>query len=294
MINFGDSITVGIGASPTLKSWVNLFAPLNQAVSGSQAAEVANAVQTAPVNNLYTFMIGTNDVRVYKNDATKKQYFKKFLMSALAFVAFPVKLTARSMIATGTWANTQVNTFGRVTTQNGASLKGSFTGNKVFLSYIIQHDVNATGVGNVYIDGVLVGTVSSNGYTVPMNTQNGLSYASACDVFNTTDGTHEIEIVNQSPNGKILYINWIATEQTSPAIYVSNIIKLSSSVYSQLGISQATTESYNAIIDDVLQNFNAVFVDNFNSIDPTLHLPDGVHPNNAGHAIIFNNFKNSM
>lgn len=294
MINFGDSITVGVGASQPTKSWVGLLTPINTAVSGSQAAEVANAVQTAPASDLYTFMIGTNDVRIYKDNPTKQQYFKKFLFSALAFVSMPLKLSARSMTATGQWSNTEVNSFGRVTNKNNASLKATFTGCKVYLSYIIQNHVNATGVGHVYIDGVLVGIISSDGYNVSMTTQNGLSYASACDVFYTTEGTHEIEIINQSPNGKLLYINWIAVDQPKPKIYISNIIKLSNSIYAQLGITEQTTNAYNAIIEEVANHFDACLVDNCSCIDPAIHLTDGVHPNNAGHQIIKDSFSEAM
>lgn len=288
MINFGDSITVGVGASPSSKSWVGLFTPINSAVSGSQAAEVSNAVQTAQMNDFYTFMVGTNDVRIYKDHPTKMQYFRKFLFSALAFVAMPNKTTARNMTATGTWSNTQVNTFGRVTSQNNASLKTTFTGNKVYVGYIIQNHVNATSVGNVLIDGVLVGTISCDGFSVPMNTQNGATFAAACEVFNTSEGTHEIEIINTS--NKLLYINWIATPQTPQDILVSNVIKLSPTVYQQLGITEQTTIDYNAIIQDVANHFGITLVDNFTKIDPAIHLSDGVHPNNAGHQIIYNNF----
>jgi len=290
MITCGDSITVGTGASPSSKSWVGLYTPVNIAVSGAQAGDLSNLLQTSAVSDCYSMMIGTNDVRIYK-DTAKKEHFKRFLRCALAWLSSPIRTNARDMTITGTWANTSVNSFGRYTTANGATIKTTVTGSKIFVGYIIQNSTLAVSTANVFIDGVNVGTISCDGNTNPMNTQNGATYAAACDVFCVEAGAHEVEIVNTSPNGKYLYINWVTTEQTSPAIKISNIIKLGASTYTSLGITSAVTDSYNTIINDVLADFSATLVDNYSDIDPATHLSDGVHPNNAGHLIIHNNFK---
>lgn len=289
MQTFGDSITVGTGASSTIKSYVGLMTPVNQGVSGEQAGDLSNLIQTNASADRYTVMIGTNDVRIYK-DTLKKEHFRRFFRECLSWLSNPIKVLAKDMVMTGAWANTTVNSFGRYTLQTGASIKTTVTGSKIFIGTIIQNSASAVSSANVLIDGVLAGTLSCDGYTTIMNTQNGASYAAACEVFYAAAGAHLVEIVNTSLTGKYLYINYIATEQVSPPVYVSNIIKLSSTVYASLGITSAATDSYNAIIAAVLQDFPAKLINNYSVIDPTIHLADGVHPNNAGHQIIYNNF----
>lgn len=290
MINFGDSITVGIGASTAPKSWVGLYAPINQAAAGSQAAEVSNAALSASDTN-YTLMIGTNDVRIYKDSIEKQAHFKRFLRGILSALCHPVKTIARNMTATGTWVNTSVNSIGRYTLTNGAKLSCTVTGSKIFVNYIIQANTLAISTGDVYIDSVLVGSISCDGQTNLMTTQNGLTYGSGCEVFNVAEGEHLVEIINTSANGKYFYINYVSTNQTEPLVKISNIIKLGASTYTSLGITSATTDAYNAIINNVITDFCAILIDNYSDINPAIHLSDGVHPNDAGHLIIHNNFK---
>lgn len=86
---FGDSITVGTGASPSTKSWIGLFTPQNAAVSGNGAGDMAKVIQTSHVadpSQKYAIMIGTNDARHYKSDTQKQGYFKNFLRSAIVWL----------------------------------------------------------------------------------------------------------------------------------------------------------------------------------------------------------------
>lgn len=291
MITFGDSITSGVGASPSTSSWVGLFSPSNQAVSGAQAADLSNKVLTITPAETNLVMIGTNDVRIYRDNATKKDYFEKFLRHSVAWLALPSKLIARNMVTTGTWNNTAANSIGRYTTVNGAKLSGVVTGCKLYVGYIIQNASVAVSTADVVVDGVTVGSISCDGYTVSMNTQNGATYGHACAVFDVSYGTHNVEIVNTSPNGKYLYVNYIANEQLENCIKISNIIKMNTANYTSNGVTLSTTDAYNLIIDNVIADFNCALIDNYSEIDPAIHLGDGVHPNNAGHLIIHNNFK---
>ncbi|HTG55932.1 MAG TPA: hypothetical protein VL943_06685, partial [Niabella sp.] len=163
----------------------------------------------------------------------------------------------------------------------------------VYISYIIQNHSGSTSKGDVLIDGVKVGEISCDGHTVPMTTQNGINYASALSSFECCEGTHTLEIINKSV-GKYFYVNWIAQEQDKKPVILGNIIKLSNSVYNQLGISEQTTIDYNAIVSSVADEFGALLVDNYSYIEPSLHLNDGVHPNNLGHSIIHENFKSAL
>lgn len=286
---FGDSITVGTGASSTANSWMGLYTPVNNAVSGSQAGDISNKILSATPADKYYLMMGTNDVSVYKNDVVKQGYFKTFLRHCLAWVSFPNKILAKDMTMTGTWINTAANSFGKNTTQLGATISTTVTGSKIFIGYIIQNNTVALSKGDVYIDGVNVGTLNCDGQTVSMNTQNGATYANACEVFHVAAGTHTVQIVCTT-SGKQLYINYVCTDQLETPVKISNIIKQSATGYSNNGISVATTDAYNSIINCVLNDFSATLIDNYSAINPLIHLADTLHPNNAGHLIIHNNF----
>jgi len=185
MRTFGDSITAGLSASPIANAWVNLFAPVNHAVSAAQAADMANTVQTVTPNidETYYMMIGTNDIYKYKTDALKQGYFKQFLRHALAWVALPEKVTAQSpsMTLTGSWWNVGVNSFGKACSTNGNTATATVTGDKVFVGFIIQDNALTLGVGKVEIDDVEVGQFACNG--AGMVTVLGATYAGAALCF---------------------------------------------------------------------------------------------------------------
>lgn len=294
MKTFGDSITAGLNASPAANSWVNLFIPVNHAVSAAQAADMANTVQSIipSVSETYTFMVGTNDIYKYKTDTVKQGYFKQFLRHAITWMAYPVKVTAQEMILTGSWWNVGVNSFGKACSTNGNTATATVAGDKVFVGFIIQDNALTLGVGKVEIDGVEVGQFACNG--AGMVTVLGATYASAALCFDVAQGTHTVKVTVTSTTGKYFYLNYIAgNEQPSPKISVSNIIKWADSGYTANGLGPTITEEYNALIDSVIADFSCVaLVDNYSDIVPALHLSsDGVHPNNAGHLIIHNNFK---
>lgn len=290
---FGDSITVGVGANPSSKSWMGLYTPINSAVSGAQAADVSNKVIISEVSDKYSLMVGANDVAVYKNDQVKQGYYATFMRHNLAWLSFPNKVFAKDMTMTGNWINTAANSFGKNTTQQGATISTTVIGSKIFIGYIIQSNTVALSRGDVYIDGQLAGMLSCDGLTVSMTTQNGATWGNACEVFHVADGTHTVSIVCTT-SGKQLYINYICANQTETPVKISNIIKMSATGYNTYGISIDTTNTYNSILTNVLTDFSAILIDNYSAIDPTLHLADNLHPNNAGHQIIHNNFNYTL
>lgn len=294
MINtLGDSNTVGVGASNPSLSWVGRFTPKNDAVSGSQAAEISNkAIQITPTpSSKFTVMVGTNDVRNYKDNLVKKSYYEKFLRNAVCWLLYPTKVIARNMTTTGTWGNTQANSIGRVSTQQGATIQGQVSGTKVFVSYIIQNDLSAVSTANVYIDNVLEGTISCDGRTVVMNTVNGTTYAGGCSVFSVADGLHTVKIEVTS-SGKNVYIDYIAgNDQLTSKVVLGNIPKYSTTGYTYYGITESVIEDYNDVINQVASEFGINVANNFTTVNPATDLADYVHLNNNGHLIVHNNFK---
>lgn len=299
---FGDSISTNStasGASTAQKSMSGLAMPELFAVSGAQAADQANTIQVlTPDDETVRMMIGTNDVRIYKGDATKKGFYKAFLLACLMWLLTPVKQLARTapgLTYTGTWGNTVANTFGKYSDQVGAKVSGTFSGDVLYLFYIIQN-IGSAKKADVKVDGVKVGELDSNG---AMNTQNGASYANACKRFaGFGPGSHTFEIIVTS-GGARFYFNAAAdgVQSGTAKILLSNIARFSAAYNSANGLSDAITDDYNTMISDVISDavadgFDVVLVDNHADIDPATHLKsDGVHWNDDGHLIGYNNFQ---
>lgn len=298
----GDSHTVGVGATVAAKSWLGLLSPVNSAASGAQAAEVSNAVQSiVPLEGrTYTIMVGTNDHRTYKADATKQEFFKRFLRQSIAWLAYPDKCKGRDacMSYTGSWGNTAANTFGKVSTQSGATAQATVSGQSIYVCYIIQAHSSAQSSATVEVDGVDVGTIGSFG---AMNTVNGSTFASACARFGgLSNGSHAVKVTLTS-SGKNFYLDYIAgNDQPTSRVLVSNIIRMTSGAYSTYGTSLANVTAYNGIISDIVSEFigdaaDVVLVDNYSTVNQSTDLiADGVHLNDAGHAKVSANFAAAM
>lgn len=303
---FGDSITAGVGASTLANSWAGLFgtnyAVTNCARSGDQAADQSAEIQanhTPSSSRRYALMVGTNDHRTYRTDTAKQVAFKSFFRQCVGWLTLPTKKTARdgSVTYTGTWADTSVNNIGRNTSSLGAKASTTFNGTGVLVGFIIQDDLAAQSTATVKIDGASMGTLSSY---AAMTTVNGKTFAPAAAYFGgLSSGAHTIEIEN-TVGGEIFYLDYFA-EMDQPAlpIVISNIIKMTAGAYTTFTTSEANVILYNTLIDDVIAEFAAhgitlPLVDNFNDIDPATHLPDGVHPNDTGHSIIYANFQTAL
>lgn len=301
---FGDSISTNStasGASSAANSMAGLTTGAEyNAISGYKADTLANLVRLQTVDSREVrMMIGTNDVHIHKNDVQEQAWFKEFLMCSVAWLLTPTKKFARTagnFVFTGTWGNTQVNTFGKYTDQAGASAEGTFDGDALYVFYIIQG--SASAIADVYVDGVLIGDLNSDG-SIGGSAMYAV-WAHACHRFaGFGAGVHTFKIVSRG--GVRFYFDGIAdTVQTNPAtIKLSNIAKFSSAYYTAQGISSATTDAYNVKVGEVItelsgDGFDVRLVDNHASCDPTIHLkPDGVHWVNAMHALGKTNFDNA-
>lgn len=301
---FGDSITANHGASPAAASYVNLFALSNQGVSNTQAGDMSNRIRALvtsfDASKKYTLMIGTNDHRVYKADATKQEFFKRFLRNSVAWLSLENKKMPRvsgDITFTGTWSNASGNAINKYTQQQNATATTTVTGTSVYIGYIIQNFTGSDSVAEIRIDGNLVGTIGSYGV---INTSGGSTYADAAVRFDgLSAGSHTVEITVTS-SGKNFYLNYIAGNNNSggqyPKIALSNVIRMTAGGYSTHGSSDAIVDQYNVIVDDlvaefVADGFDVTLVDNHTAVNPATDITsDGVHPNNSGHLKIHNNF----
>lgn len=298
LITFGDSLTVGSGVSAS-DCYANKLAAsmaigrTNHAVSGAQAADQSFAATgfNPSSSNLHTVLIGANDVRLY--GPAKLAMYERFLRNLVLDLALPSRInaTASSVTYTGAWSNTQVNSIGKNTTQQGAKATAQVSGTSVYVSFIIQDHASAGGVVSVRIDGATVGTIDSA--SQGMATQNGLAYAPAAVRFGgLSAGPHTVELEVTS-SGKIFYLEFVAgnDQTTRPSVYVGNVLRQNYAGYG----TDANVAAYNAAIASLVaalgsDGLQVALVDASALLSPSTDLIDGIHPNVTGHQKIHDAF----
>ena len=288
----GDSNTVGYNVPLASSYAVKLAAALglslvNQAVNGSMAADRAQAnCAFAPVaTDVYLLDVGTNDERKYGANSTYLGFYHRCLLADLLYKACATRPNPRdsSFALTGTWANTLANNIGKNATATGAKASRTVSGTAIYISAIMQNNGAAGGVAKVTIDGVLAGTIDTNG--VGINTVNGLSYAPGVWRFGgLAAGPHLVE-VEVTSSGKLFYLNDIFgnDQPPSPKIFVTNVIRQSAGGYAANGGSDTNVQTYNAEVAAVVSilqgdGFNVTPIDIWSAVNPATDLQgDGIH-----------------
>lgn len=320
---FGDSTGTGTGAItpstdgyvPTL-STARALTVTNRSVSGDQAADQLKLVNAITVANghMSTLFIGLNDTRQFGANRQKLTTFKRAHMAAVAWLAIPdaMKLKAQgSGIAfTGTWANDAAN--GNIGKSIAPGTAGTATatvyGSTVYIGYIVL-GTNVVSDFTVTVDGVVRGTWSCtpNGGGA-IATQNALSYAGALiRIPGLTEDKHTVLISVAAGNTGTVFLDWIGSNLTGPNkdgpnVFVGNLYRLNSTGYAvaPANSSDAVIALANGMIRqnvDILASdgLNVALVDIASRFDPAVHLnADGVHPNNAGHLIVRDAFREPM
>ncbi|TCV62337.1 SGNH/GDSL hydrolase family protein [Neorhizobium sp. S3-V5DH] len=277
---------------------------VNRAKNGDQAGDQSYKAQAVAraAGDTVAILVGTNDVRVYKDNATKRGYFAAFLRRLIADAIMPNRVKGRdaAMVKTGAWSNTQVNTFGVVTNAQGAKAAATVSGSEIYVGYIIQNHTDCQSSADVYIDGVKAGTLSANG-TAGSTTENGQVYAPALARFATTPGQHSVE-VRVTSSGEYFYLDDIrgSDQPVGPMTHVSNLSKWAAAGYTTFGATEAMVTAYNTLISSIVNEFKAdgfkvSLVDIFSVINPATDLmADGLHPNAPGQRKIADKFKASI
>lgn len=303
----GDSITYGYGVTASQRYSTQLATALglpevNRGKNNDMAADQAHkaTIATRVAGDKATIMVGTNDERTYGVNATKLGYYIGYLRRLAFDAVAPTRNYARTAAVskTGPWANTQVNSFGMNTTTSGSTATAAVTGTSVYIGHIIQDHPSTQGVAEVRVDGVLVGTVSSNG--AGMKTANNLTYGPAVTRFSGfSAGAHTVEVKVVSASGYYFFLDFIAGNagQNGAKAFVSNVIRMNATGYANYGGSDANVSNYNAAIASMISHFTTdglpvYLVNNWAAIDPAADLlPDGIHPDADGHTKLKNTFK---
>lgn len=296
---FGDSITVGVGASSPAFGYINreteiLNIPItNKGVNADCTWDCAQKVfnETIEINEVSQIMIGTNDSRRYGTTSNNLDTFKRAHLALLAWLAIPEigRLRANNPLLTytGTWATGTAygSNFVRVASAPGAKVSMSFTGTCVYACFTRQF--GATSTGTVRIDGNVVGSITSAGYNQVTN--NGLDYGPSLYRFSgLSNTTHTIEFTVDSASGaQALAFEGFAVPSASLTRKL-NVINIPRQTAAGGGVD-ATNAAYNAL---VLENVNLLksdglkitLADAATVINPATDLAaDGLHPNDAGH-----------
>lgn len=298
----GDSIAEGIGASAQDKRWMELFKPINYAVSASQAADVSGRQRDISASKEYFLGIGANDAAFYKNDAAKQEYFRRVFRACLAWRLLSNRKTARGSQAgiafTGAWADIPApNPCGKYTTQNGAMARATVSGDTVYIGASEGDYPDMAETINVVIDGVSQGnfSVKRSGITTHLGQWWGRI---AWRFTGLGAGAHNVIVTHASPAGKFLHLDYIAgsDQAATPRVVVGNAMKFTDSYYATLGIDASTTQAYNAIIADVVAEFVAhglpvVLLDRYAHFDPATQSADQYgHPSDAWQKVMRNDF----
>lgn len=308
---FGDSFTVGVGASVSTNRFSDLVAAArgwtqtNEGTNGDMVADKAVEVLAKVIGDgsQSLLMLGTNDHRTYTTDINKQFYFSQGYAALLAWLAIPDSRKQKGQDATsetGTWTDTSVygGALGRQSIVPTSTITLKTYGTVAYVCTLVQNAISATF--SVSIDGVAAGTyqcMPGGGATI--TTINGATFGPALiRIPGLSEGEHTVVItVLTASTANPVYVLWAAGNQGNytkdgPNVWVSNVPRFTAGGYSVNGGSDATVTAFNKIIRRIVQNLstdglNLALADSAARLNTATDLDtDGVHPDDSGHAVI--------
>lgn len=310
---FGDSITVGIGATDNQFAYANIIARqngwtlTNLAQSGTELADQVPAVYTETVaaDANYFILAGFNDMRQFGTDNEGLSYYRDGLEAAMAWLSLPeavkTRATADNVAYTGLWnPSPAYATLGKSSAQPGATATFSVDGSVIYVGATAKF--GGTGTLSLAVDNVDKGTWSASASRAPSS---GFPYVPfLIRLTGLSAGRHTVVLTVTSAAGTV-YFDWAAgvdnLPATRPFVYVGNTLRMSAAGYAvpispamPANGSDAAVALYNAAAQAVCNalsadGLNVLYVDASASYDPNtadLNTADGVHPSNQGMAKI--------
>lgn len=299
LVAIGDSETKGdIGPSVPANGYIaKLVAKYGAtlqmlAANGSCAADQALVVagSTFQATDIITCMLGVNDSQRYFT-AAQQAYFRGFITDIVVRSSFPNRVGIRAATKTGTWAPLSQYAWstGCSCATPGSTATAVVSGVAVYIGTIFQ-DYNGgplAGSAEVWIDGVLAGTYSSNGQgcITGMNT-----FGTAAIRFGgLAAGQHTVMV--KLVSGQV-YAEYIAgsDQPASPQFFLATPAR----TY-QPGDTGVTAAALGVIVKDVAAKMVAddrhvAVVDINPLILSTDVISDLIHPNDSGNLKEFNAF----
>lgn len=319
LVAFGDSITLGTGASDQAHRYIEVVAAAkswtltNNGVSGARLNDpgITDAIYATTVTDTdnYSLLIGTNNMHLNATDAAYQDSFRSNLAAVLAWSAISsgYKQTAVNRSSeTGTWttnAGTIYGGMGKKSTTNGSTMTFTAHGSAVYVGYIRTNA--GAGTFTVSVDGTVKANVATIG-SVPARSDSAGAYgAGLIRIPNLMNVSHTVMITVTSPTNaaNTVYIDWVSgngliDSYTGPNVWCGNVILGTS--YGTTGGSNTSVGQYNSAIGEVTtalasDGLLVGHVDCINAVDISSELDaDGIHPNDAGHANMASAFLTHM
>lgn len=322
---WGDSITVGIGATSISKRWVNQLSGYNQedsnnvfnqyAVSGTGAlANVLSVYANQDIYNEYanskmaSFMFGHNDIMRNGSQPTTLLKVIGCFRASLVNTFLRKAFAASAVSNTGTWTSWTVLVSKSANPGiGGNALQSSVIGSTITLgtvpttnvvigTYNTDGTVKNYGRFTVKIDGVVVYTFDPNGRTdgVSDGSHDNTVTPEALIFNNLGFAAHTVIITTLDAKPTVIdYIGWLNAPQKCSGVMVWASSKCTAAAYSGTSGSDAAMDSLNSqlfsLIDSEFSQFPIVKVnvEKF-GFNPNTQTSDGEHPNDIGNGIFFN------
>ncbi|MEA2571744.1 MAG: hypothetical protein QOI24_3745 [Acidobacteriota bacterium] len=321
LLAFGDSITLGTGASPSSNGYASVVATAkgwtldNHANSGTQASDYSSGqidavLQQTVSDTTKTIMLsGYNDMRAWGSSTTGLATYADTLRAMLIWLA-----TRSSMIQTGQslssgWTNlttsAYLNNIGIFSSTTNATATAHVYGDVIYVVSIRL----GTGGGTftLWVDGTQFGsTYSCNDAQATLR---GAAYAPlVVRIDGQTETTHEVTMKVTSGSGNV-FLMWMsgnrgASTKTGPEVWVGNCLRMPTTTAYGLGTYSAGSDAavglYNRKIREVVRELagdglNVTLADAGGAYILSTDVDsDTIHPNNTGHAHIADAFLKAM
>jgi lysophospholipase L1-like esterase len=315
--NFGASITCGYYATQdgaTGYIWSNhgyagLFdssltgtTAQNLCRGGDQAADMVrawvmpNAAPTLAQKQLYTVMVGTNDIQLCGGQTGCLENYMNAMTASLAWLALPAsdKVLGSSLLPSSAWAS-DLNV-GVATNTAGASLSFPVTqavdGRTLYIAYRVfdAGKVNG-GTATVKVDGNAVATLSTiaNAGRSIATINGSTDTIWAVGIPLGAAGSHTVTITNGA-NGGFFSFQWAgvstgqyATTSGAPRVMVALLPQSTGAYYNIVLVSH--NNALNKLATALANDGTWVTVVHCESVlNLTTDFVDTIHPNDAGHA----------
>lgn len=313
---FGDSISLqstvsgasSAGTSSTALLGSKAGRTLNavQAESGAMTNDIADNVFGVSIsgNNLSSrLMIGTNDVRTIKTTAYWQGVYQSSLQALAAYLALPAtgRINGSAASLVGTWTDPAIwGGIVRSCAATSGTRTATFTpviGSVLYLCMIAQHPNSSTYT--IHVDGVQWGGTFSTSPGGTITSINGLNYAPILHrITGLSPGAHTIVVtVTAAAASNPVYVVWAhgnqfaAGDTVPPQLLISKIPYYTVAGNGTYGTTDAMFDTFNAMIGQVYSELSAdglrvALSDASNVLDRSTEYADGVHPNDAGHAVL--------
>ncbi len=311
----GDSITDGTGCSVPANCYINLLATsqgwalTNLGVGGYTANDVAKVAYglTPSATSIYTILVGQNDPIVSgtscglsSNTNICSLGYYHVLEAIYAWLLTPNKTLGSSLTKTGTWTTSSLNTFGIVSSTNSSTASSTAFGNTVYVG-LYAPSTTSTATVQVTVDGIVYNQVWAPNSLFTAGITGNATAPWLIRIPSLKYSTHSVTVTLLAANSSSIEVDYIAGNAgqdtaNGPYLYVGTPYVANNTAANYEYRWRAINEAVRQLSSDGL-NVVAADVAGFCTTQTGSNLCngyDGVHPNDAGHAIIAAAFLGSM